>query len=61
MQPTTNQAQNGKVISQNPAPNDTVNKGSTVNVVIGQFTAPTTVKSTTTTTSPTTTAPPPTT
>jgi serine/threonine-protein kinase len=57
VQPTTNKAQNGKVVSQNPAPNDTVNKGSTVNVVIGQYTAPTTV-ATTTTTTPTTTAPP---
>ncbi len=50
-QPTTNQAQDGKVVGQNPTPNSTVNKGSTVNVVIGQFTAPST-------TAPPTTAPP---
>jgi eukaryotic-like serine/threonine-protein kinase len=58
-QPTTNPAQHGKVISQNPAPNATVNKGSTVNVAIGQFTPPTTVRPTTTTPAPTTTAAPP--
>jgi serine/threonine-protein kinase len=62
-QATTNQAQDGKVVTQNPAPNATVNKGSTVNVVIGQFTPPpTTAAPTTTTTTPaatTTTAGPP--
>jgi serine/threonine-protein kinase len=54
-QDTTNSAQDGKVISQSPTPNDTVNKGSTVNVVIGQFTAPTTVAPTTTAPATTTT------
>jgi serine/threonine-protein kinase len=54
-QPTTNQAQNGKVINQNPVPNATVNKGSTVNVVIGQFTAPPTTAPPPTTAAPTTT------
>jgi serine/threonine-protein kinase len=60
-QPTTNQSQNGRVISQSPAPNATVDKGSTVNVVIGKFTAPTTAAPTTTTPVPTTTAGSPTT
>jgi serine/threonine-protein kinase len=60
-QPTTNQAQDGKVISQSPTPNATVNKGSTVNVVIGQFTAPSTTAPTTSTTTPPTTLGSPTT
>jgi serine/threonine-protein kinase len=60
-QPTTNASQNGRVISQNPGPNATVDKGSTVNVVIGQFTAPTTTGPTTTTPVPTTAAGSPTT
>ena len=51
----TDPAQNGKVQSQNPAPNSTVPQNSTVRVVIGQYTAPTTTTSTTTTT---TTVPP---
>jgi serine/threonine-protein kinase len=61
-QPTSDQAQNGKVVSQNPGPNSSVNQGSVVNVVLGSFRATTTTSTstTTTTTQPTsaTTAPP---
>jgi eukaryotic-like serine/threonine-protein kinase len=60
-QPTTNPSQNGKVINQTPGPNATVDKGSTVNVVVGQYTAPTTATPTTTSPAPTTTAGSPTT
>ncbi len=61
--PVTNPAQNGRVQSQSPGANITLNKGSTVNVVIGTYTAPTTSTSTSTTstTSTTTTLPSPTT
>ena len=52
--PVTDPAQNGKVQSQNPAPNSTVPQNSTVQVVIGQYTAPSTTTSTTTTTTTTT-------
>ena len=38
--PVTSSAQNGIVQSQNPGPNTSVNKGSTVNVVIGSYTGP---------------------
>ena len=48
----TDPAQNGKVQSQNPAPNSTVPQNSTVQVVIGQYTAPSTTTSTSTTTAP---------
>ena len=51
-QPTTDQTKDGKVISENPGPNTTVNKGSTVNVVIGSFTGTTSTSSTTSTTVP---------
>jgi serine/threonine-protein kinase len=63
--PVTNSAQNGLVQSQSPGPNVNVNQGSTVNVVIGSYTAPTTTTSSTsttqapTTTTSTTTAPTP--
>jgi serine/threonine-protein kinase len=53
-QATNDPAQDGKVISQNPPPNSTVNKGSTVNVVLGSFTPPSTTAAPTTTTSTTT-------
>ena len=60
--PVTSPSQNGIVQSQIPRPNSNVNKGSTVNVVIGVYQAPpTTTGSTTTTTVPsaaTTTTPP---
>jgi serine/threonine-protein kinase len=52
-QPTTDQHQNGVVISESPGAGTTVKKGSTVNVVIGQFRAPTTTTSTGSTTSTT--------
>jgi serine/threonine-protein kinase len=54
-QPVTNQAQNGVVLSQNPAASSQAKKGTTVTIVIGKFTpTPTTTTSTTTPTSPTT-------
>ena len=56
-QSTNDSTQDGKVISQNPPPNSTVNKGSTVNVVLGSFSPPPTSPpstTTTTTTGPTT-------
>jgi serine/threonine-protein kinase len=49
-QPTNDPHKDGVVISQSPAPGSTVNKGSTVNVVIGAFQAPTTTSSSTTST-----------
>ncbi|HET9075957.1 MAG TPA: Stk1 family PASTA domain-containing Ser/Thr kinase [Acidimicrobiales bacterium] len=55
--PVTDPTQDGKVQSQNPAPNSTANQGSTVQVSIGQYTAPSTTtssSSTTTTAQPTT-------
>ena len=61
--PVTSPGRNGIVQSQDPPANSNVNKGSTVNVVIGVYQAPpTTAGSTTTTTVPsaaTTTTPPP--
>jgi serine/threonine-protein kinase len=53
-QATNDPAQNGKVISQNPPANSTVNKGSTVNVVLGSLSPPPTTAAPTTTTSTTT-------
>ena len=56
--PVTSSAQNGLVQSETPAANSTVNEGSTVNVVIGTYKAPTTTTTpatTTTTQAPTTT------
>ncbi len=52
--PVTSSAQNGIVQSQNPGANTTDNEGSTVNVVVGSYQAPTTTtaSSTTTTTGP---------
>jgi beta-lactam-binding protein with PASTA domain len=49
-QPTTNPADNGVVISQSPAPNTSVNQGSTVDVVIGSYQSTSTTSSTSTTT-----------
>lgn len=54
-QPVTDPTQDGLVISQNPAANATLAKGSTVNVVLGSFTSTSTSTSTPTTSSPTTT------
>ena len=62
-QPVDTQSQNGIVISQTPAPNSTVNEGSTVDVVIGSFssgsstTSPSSSTTTTTLTTTSTTAP----
>lgn len=56
--PVTSSAQNGMVQSQNPGANSSVNQGSTVNVVIGAYQAPTTTAppaTTTTTQTPATT------
>jgi serine/threonine-protein kinase len=54
--PVSDKHQDGIVQSQNPAPNSTVDKGSTVNVVVGAFKAtPTTT--TTSTTTPTSSTP----
>jgi beta-lactam-binding protein with PASTA domain/tRNA A-37 threonylcarbamoyl transferase component Bud32 len=50
--PVTDAAQDGIVQSQDPAAKATVAKGSTVNVVIGSFTSPTTTLPATTTTTP---------
>ena len=60
--PVTSSAQNGIVQSQNPGAGATENEGSTVNVVVGSYQAPTTTtaSSTTTTTAPTTTTTAPT-
>ncbi len=52
--PVSDKGQNGKVQSQNPLPNSTVDKGSSVNVVIGTYTATTTTTPTTTSTTSTT-------
>jgi eukaryotic-like serine/threonine-protein kinase len=52
-QATNDSTQNGKVISQNPPPNSSVNKGSTVNVVLGTFSPPPTSPPSTTTTTTT--------
>ncbi len=49
-QSTTKKKKNGVVLSQTPGANSTANKGSSVTIVVGQYTAPT---STTTTTTPT--------
>jgi serine/threonine-protein kinase len=53
-QPVADADQNGIVISQDPTAGERLLPGTTVNVVIGEYTAPTT----TTTTVPPTTAPP---
>jgi eukaryotic-like serine/threonine-protein kinase len=57
----TNANKDGIVLSQNPAPNSTEKKGSTVTIVVGRFqpatTTGTTTTPTTTTTTPTTTTP----
>lgn len=53
----TQQSQDGKVVSQNPAAGTTVNKGSTVTITVGKFTPPTTTTTTTTRSTPTTTKP----
>jgi serine/threonine-protein kinase len=53
-QPVADAEQNGIVISQDPTAGEVLLPGTTVNVVIGEYTAPTT----TTTTVPPTTAPP---
>jgi serine/threonine-protein kinase len=57
-QATNDPTQNGKVISQDPPPNSTVNKGSTVNVVLGSFSPPPTTPAPTTTTTTTGPTPP---
>jgi serine/threonine-protein kinase len=46
----TNQAQNGKVVSQSPSPGTSASQGSTVNVVVGSYQAPSTTVPTSTTT-----------
>jgi serine/threonine-protein kinase len=53
-QPVADAEQNGIVISQDPTAGEVLLPGTTVNVIIGEYTAPTT----TTTTVPPTTAPP---
>jgi serine/threonine-protein kinase len=56
--PVTSSAQNGLVQSESPGANSTVNQGSTVNVVVGTYQAPTTTTTpatTTTSQAPTTT------
>ena len=56
--PVTSSAQNGMVQSQSPGANSSVNQGSTVNVVVGSYKAPTTTSppsTTTTSQAPTTT------
>jgi serine/threonine-protein kinase len=52
---------NGVVLSQSPSAGSTAPKGSTVSLVVGQYTAPTHTTTTPTTTTPTTTTPAPTT
>jgi serine/threonine-protein kinase len=54
--PTNNPSQNGKVISQTPGSGQTVNKGSTVTVTIGSYTAPTSTSAASTSTTSTTAA-----
>ncbi|HWG73448.1 MAG TPA: Stk1 family PASTA domain-containing Ser/Thr kinase [Acidimicrobiales bacterium] len=58
-QPVTDPSQNNQVLSSNPAQGTTVNQGSTVTLVVGQYTAPSTTTTappaTTTTTAGTTT------
>jgi len=53
-QTVTNPARNGIVLSQSPRGGGMAKKGSTVRIIVGQFTSPTT--STPTTTTPTTTS-----
>jgi serine/threonine-protein kinase len=55
-QTTTDKAQNGRVINTNPPAFTTVNRGSTVTVFIGQYSAPTTTSTSTSTTTTTTTS-----
>jgi len=52
-QPVADQAQDGRVVGQVPAPGTTVDQGDTVTVTLGEYTPPPTT--TTTTTTPTTT------
>ena len=54
-QDTSNQNQDGKVISENPSAGSNQTKGSTVTIVIGHFKTTTTTTSSTTPTTPTTT------
>jgi serine/threonine-protein kinase len=48
-QPVKKRKQNGVVISQSPGPNSTAKKGSTVTIVIGQYTPPSSSSSSSTT------------
>jgi beta-lactam-binding protein with PASTA domain/tRNA A-37 threonylcarbamoyl transferase component Bud32 len=51
----TNSAKNGFVLGERPAANSTAKKGTTVTIVVGQYTAPTNTSTGTTTTNTTTT------
>ena len=56
-QPVSNPAQDGYVISTDPAPGKPIRQGSSVTLYVGQYTGPTTTRPSRTTTSSTTTVP----